>query len=120
MKTIICLLLFCSVAWGCEFGRTEKDTYGKPDSEEIEMMKAMPGVAMYRILPYTDTWSSKEFDKDGELWVFAGNDWNMSQWVFNHKIVDESLRPYLLYKGHRWYPNYHGTIYVYKNGREVK
>lgn len=113
----IAFMLICIVAWGCELGTTYKDYYGSPDSYDIA--NGRNGEAYYypngNVLTATGTiWKLVKFDKNGVIAINTGFNGSEQKWLPKGK------EPYVLYKGHRWYPQYHGIIYVYKDGREVK
>ena len=121
----IFLLLLCNSVFACELGKTYKDFHDKPDTIEL---KDFGDGAFY--FP-NGRWTSGIFrrvffDENDMIAIYAGDEWNGTQQglIYAKTGIFPKLNyadcPYILYKGHRWYPNYHGTIYVYKDGREVK
>ena len=115
MKILIFLLLFCNTLWACEFGRAKMDTYGRPDSYDIAVGDD-DGAYYFPVGSKGNTiWERIFFDKHGQIAISTGY-----TWCGNENPPPKGKEPYVLYKGHRWYPQYHGIIYVYKNGREVR
>ena len=95
----------------CEFGTTYKDYYGKPDSYELAV--SSDGGAYY--FP-----NERKIDEKGviTIWERIHFERGMIE-IYCGKRPPDSC-PYVVYKGHRWYPQYHGFIYVYEDGKEMK
>lgn len=119
MKKLFILLLIClmySTSWACEFGKTYMDynlngTDGKATKEEIVICEKT-GDAFY----VKDEWHwERVYFKDGRIGLFTGY-----TWCGMENPPPKGKEPYILYKGHRWYPQYHGIIYVYQDGKERK
>jgi hypothetical protein len=120
---IVLLILTGDPAYPCEFGKTYKDTYGKPDS--YDLATASDGNAYY--FPNGDVLQTSgkgkwqtiseyiSFDENGRIEKYTGYTWCCMQ-----NPPPKGKEPYVVYMGHRWYPQYHGIIYVYKDGHEVK
>lgn len=59
-------------------------------------------------------WERVHF-KDGRIELHTGY-----TWCGMENPPPKGKEPYILYRGHRWYPQYHGYIYVYEDGKEKK
>ena len=124
---ILVSMLIGSVAWGCEVGKTYKDTglsayCDKPTSQELSVSNLFPDKVFYFTLDNDKKYfygllisEELEFDKNGMIKKYTGYTWCG---MVNPPPKGEE--PYVLYKGHRWYPNYHGIIYLYQDGHEQK
>ena len=138
MKTItwLLVLIFCLTFWfciykicyGCEFGTTYKDynpngingTDGKPDSYDLAVSDDggayyFPNGEMRKVGNSGTIWEQVFFDNTGTIAKYTGY-----TWCGMENPPPKGREPYIVYKGHRWYPQYHGIIYVYKDGRELK
>lgn len=121
---IVVFMLFCSVAWGCELGTTYKDhditgTYGGASETEIDVEKKTGDI--FHVIE--EGYESKlvEFDKHGMIVIPTDYSYDSYHlWLNKTPDVTREKPTYVVYRGHRWYPNYHGTIYVYQDGREVR
>lgn len=127
-KIALCILLtlvFSMNCFACEFGKTYKDFYGKPNSYDYGVMN--DGGVYY--FPYGEDgilnpkgtmWERVHF-KDGMINIGTPYTGVAGLWGIGGQKPfpeDKTKIPYVVYKGHRWYPQYHGFIYVYEDGRE--
>ena len=120
MKTLILVLVFIcmeSQVMACEIGKTYRD-YNlngdgqKATSEEVDFCHKTGDVFYVT----EEGWKvERKYFKDGMITTSTGY-----TWCGNENPPPKGNCPYVLYRGHRWYPNYHGVIYVYEDGREVK
>ena len=110
------ILLWTLPSMACEYGKTYMDYNlngdgSSPSKIEIEFM-----LSADRDYPfYIDDkkiWHFKQFDQNGKLEITTEYSW----WGKHSPLKGEC--PYVLYKGHRWYPQYHGIVYVYEDGKE--
>ena len=118
MKTLILFLLLCSTCYACEVGKTYMDTYGKPTEIELNVMIKSPDSILCKIDidKYEHYWMRDFYDGCLEVYTKYSFD-AYHQWK-NETPKENAFIPFALWKGHRWYPNYHGIIYVYKDGKE--
>ena len=120
---MLALLLSTQISFACEHGKTYKDTnfatmkYAPPNSYDLAV--ASDGDAYYFPQGSIENtgrgtiWELVHFDEKGMINIFTPYGW-----CGNQNPAPKEKCPYVVYKGHRWYPQYHGIIYVYKDGRE--
>ena len=99
----------------CEFGKTMRDFYSRIGVIEDDIDK---DTAYY--VTGRNKMEKVTFDSNGQISIGTDYSFDYYHRCLNKLPKDDAFIPYVLYKGHRWYPQYHGIIHVYKDGREVE
>ena len=123
ISLLLAILLITTSIFACEFGHTKKNfftgdaTYNYPNSYELAVSN--DGGAYYfprgeyGILHKGGTiWERVHF-KNERIQIDTGY-----TWCAGTNPPTKEKCPYVVYKGARWYPQYHGIIFVYEDGEE--
>ena len=119
-RLVIILIIFFLLTrniYACEFGKTYMDNNLNGDGSvpSVEEGIMYENRVYYYRKGLSEPMGEFFFDKNGRIEIATGY-----TWCGMENPPPKGKCPYVLYKGHRWYPQYHGIIYVYKDGRKVK